>query len=146
MYLDGVYYWYGENKEKSDGKSGIWHGPYKVLGDPHPGDPTQTSFRSQISSVFKVQGKEDLYIAVADRWCPQEMDVPYEFSRDLFTCIFSGRTDEIPSLIGKYGIVPPAQDQERNTAIAGYVWLPFRFDGEMAYLDWQDEWRIEDYK
>ena len=27
-----------------------------------------------------------------------------------------------------------------------YVWLPFRFDGEMAYLDWQDEWRIEDYE
>ena len=25
MYLDGTYYWYGENKEKTDGKSGIWH-------------------------------------------------------------------------------------------------------------------------
>jgi len=25
-----------------------------------------------------------------------------------------------------------------------YVWLPVRFDGEMAYLDWQDEWRVED--
>ena len=25
MYLDGVYYWYGENKEKTDGKNGIWH-------------------------------------------------------------------------------------------------------------------------
>ena len=29
--------------------------------------------------------------------------------------------------------------------IADYVWLPIRFDGEMAYLDWKDEWRIEDY-
>jgi len=32
-----------------------------------------------------------------------------------------------------------------NTSIADYVWLPVRFDGEMAYLDWQDDWRIEDY-
>jgi len=26
-----------------------------------------------------------------------------------------------------------------------YVWLPIRFDGEMACIDWYDEWRIEDY-
>ena len=25
IYLDGTYYWYGENKEKTDGKNGIWH-------------------------------------------------------------------------------------------------------------------------
>ena len=25
MYLDGTYYWYGENKEKTDGVNGIWH-------------------------------------------------------------------------------------------------------------------------
>lgn len=25
LYEDGVYYWYGENKEKTDGKNGIWH-------------------------------------------------------------------------------------------------------------------------
>ena len=25
MYLDGVYYWYGENKEKTTGEDGIWH-------------------------------------------------------------------------------------------------------------------------
>ena len=25
MYIDGTYYWYGENKEKTDGKNGIWH-------------------------------------------------------------------------------------------------------------------------
>ena len=37
-------------------------------------------------------------------------------------------------------------DREKNTSIADYVWLPFRFDREMAYLDWKDEWRIEDYE
>lgn len=25
MYLDGTYYWYGENKEKTTGKDNIWH-------------------------------------------------------------------------------------------------------------------------
>ena len=61
-----------------------WHGPYTVLGDPHPTDPSHTSFHSQISSVFQVVGKKDLYIAVADRWCPQDMDVPYDFTREMF--------------------------------------------------------------
>ena len=23
--VDGVYYWYGENKEHTDGKNGVWH-------------------------------------------------------------------------------------------------------------------------
>ena len=55
-----------------------WHGPYKVLGDPHPGDASRTSYHSQISSVFKVEGKKDLYIAVADRWVPDHMELIYE--------------------------------------------------------------------
>ena len=25
MYIDGTYYWYGENKEMTDGTNGIWH-------------------------------------------------------------------------------------------------------------------------
>lgn len=55
-----------------------WHGPYRVLGDPHPADDTRTSFHSQISSVFRVPGKKDLYIALADRWLPQRMSLSYE--------------------------------------------------------------------
>src|SRR5439155_6093952 len=45
-----------------------YHGPWTVLGNPHPDDPTQTSYHSQISSVFKHPHKKDLYIALADRW------------------------------------------------------------------------------
>ncbi len=123
-----------------------WHGSYRILGNPHPGDESRTSFHSQISSVFKVQGKKDLYVAVADRWCPQEMDIPYDFNRELFEYLFAGRYQQIPDLIAKYGIRPPMQDNLRDTSIADYVWLPFRFDGEMGYLDWLDEWRIEDYE
>lgn len=32
-----------------------------------------------------------------------------------------------------------------DTSVADYVWLPIRFDGAMAYVDWQDEWRVEDH-
>ena len=31
MYIDGVYYWYGENKEKTDGVNGIWHWGVRVI-------------------------------------------------------------------------------------------------------------------
>ena len=123
-----------------------WHGPYTILGNPHPGDESQTSYHSQISSVFKVEGKKDLYIAVADRWCPGDLDIPYAFTRDLFDFLFTGRAEQIPELRKKYGIERSLDDGKRNTSIADYVWLPFRFDGEMALLDWRDEWRIEDYE
>lgn len=51
-----------------------------------------------------------------------------------------------PALAEKYGIQRPAGDRERDTSIADYVWLPFRFEGDMPYLDWHDEWCIEDYE
>lgn len=123
-----------------------WHGPYTVLGNPHPGDESNTSYHSQISSVLKVQGKKDLYIACADRWCPEDMDLPYDFYREMFEYIFQGKANQIPELIGKYGVILPAQDEQRNTSIADYVWLPLRFDGENVIIDWLDEWRIEDYE
>lgn len=117
-----------------------WHGPYKVLGNPHPGDETNTSYHSQITSVFKVPGKKDLYIALADRWMPEEMHRPYEAYRDMFAAWF--HPDEFPD----FDFDAVEEMPEGNTSIADYVWLPFRFDGEMAYLDWLDEWKWEDYE
>ncbi len=119
-----------------------WHGPYRVLGDPHPGDPSRTSFHSQVSSVFKVPGKKDLYIACADRWMPNAMDVPYENVEKAFAGCFDPEAspEEKAEAGGIMSSLPPA-----NTREADYVWLPFRFDGDMAILDWHDEWRIEDY-
>jgi signal transduction histidine kinase/ActR/RegA family two-component response regulator len=61
-----------------------WHGPYRELGNPHPTDESNTSFHSQISSVFKVPGKKDLYIACADRWAPDCMHYPYEEYKKAF--------------------------------------------------------------
>ncbi len=118
-----------------------WHGPFKVLGDPHPQDESHTSYHSQVSSVFKVAGKKDLYVAVADRWLPGHMDWKYEEYAAEFAKLFD------PDFTGERVLAPKfGNDSARNTSIADYVWLPFRFDGEMAYLDWKDEWKIEDYE
>ncbi|MGC6176868.1 family 43 glycosylhydrolase [Lacrimispora sp. 38-1] len=118
-----------------------WHGPYKVLSDPHPGDESRTSYHSQISSIFKVEGKKDLYVAMADRWVPDQMDLKYdEYSKmyeKMFHPEFKGKID-----FGK----KIGEDSKRNTSIADYVWLPLRFEGEMVYVDWKEEWKIEDYE
>ena len=111
-----------------------WHGPYKVLGDPCPNDESRTTYHSQIASVFKVPGK-DLYIALGDRWLPEAMDIPYDIIEKRFEIAFGPEPDKSK--------IPPIRQVIERTQIADYVWLPIRFDGEMAYLDWQDEWRIE---
>ena len=121
------------------GVADTWHGPYKVLGNPHVVDESQTSFHSQISCIFKVEGKKDLYIACADRWLPQNMDKEYPIYEEMFNSIYSEEEKEFDfSRMGEEPI--------QNTSIADYVWLPLRFDGDMVYIDWKDEGRIEDYE
>lgn len=121
-----------------------WHGPYTVLGKPHRNDQTQTSFHSQISSVFKVPGKKDLYIACADRWRPDKMDLPYECYREIYERMFSEDPKEREAV--RRMDLSEIADRNANTAEADYVWLPLRFEGDMVYIDWKDEWRIEDYE
>lgn len=116
-----------------------WHGPYQILGNPHRGDTSQTSWHSQISSVFKVEGKKDLYIAVADRWVPDRMDFQYEDYKKIFERNFN------PDYHGERTMGEFGEDMHRNTSIADYVWLPFKFDENGPYLEWMDEWKIEDY-
>ncbi len=128
-----------------------WHGPYRVLGNPHVGDPSDTSFHSQISSVFKVPGKKDLYIACADRWVPDRMHLNYRFYGKAFDYMFTGRREELPALAEEMGISQEELretfgDAGRNTSIADYVWLPLRFEGEKVCIDWKDEWKLEDYE
>lgn len=127
-----------------------WHGPYTVLGNPHPGDTSNTSYHSQISSVFKVQGKKDLYIACADRWLPGQMNQKYEDYAGIYEIIFNPAADksELVRIQKEYPV-----EAGDNTSIADYVWLPLRFAEPdfghphgMVYIDWMDEWRIEDYE
>lgn len=119
-----------------------WHGPYRILGNPHPGDLSNTSYHSQISSVFKVVGKEDLYIACADRWLPEETYLPYEVYAELFDKEHNPDSNEAADWEGMYRKYPKLHRGAANASISDYVWLPFRFDGEMGYLDWRDEWTV----
>ena len=123
-----------------------WHGPYRVLGDPHPGDASRTSFHSQISSVFRVPGKRDLYIALADRWAPAHMHLRYEDYGEWFRLRFQAeRTpEEEARMEALQELLPP--DSAIDTSKARYVWLPFRFDGDMGVLDWRDEWRLDEFE
>lgn len=42
-------------------------GPWEDMGDPCVGDDTHTTFHSQSTYIFKVEGTEDLYIHMAER-------------------------------------------------------------------------------
>lgn len=114
-----------------------WHGPYKVLENPHVNDSTLTSFHSQISSVFKVPGKKDLYIACADRWLPNNMDKEYPVYEKMFNAIFNGEEFDF-SLMGEEPI--------QNTSIADYVWLPIYFEGDKVHIYWRDEWCLDEFQ
>ena len=79
---------------------------------------------------------------MADRWMPKHMHLQYERYRELFEKNFN------PDYSGNVQM-----DEEilkcvldKNTSIADYVWLPIRFEGENAYIDWLNEWRGEDYE
>jgi hypothetical protein len=125
-----------------------FHGPWRVLADPHPEDTSRTSYNSQITSVFKHPSKRDLYIALADRWIP---DLPeaagerfhngkqYEKTADQFKAVFDPDSEYVST-------EDDHNDLKVDTSIANYVWLPVRFEGEMAYLDWKEEWKVEDYE
>ena len=107
-----------------------------MLGDPHPGDPSRTSFRSQISCVFRHPDKEDLYIAMGDRWLP-ELSAEQSNVVEVFARIYGGEPYEGPQMEVRGG--------HPDTSIADYVWLPLRFDGDRAIIDWRDEWRVDDF-
>ncbi len=123
-----------------------WHGPYTVLGNPHPGDDSNTSYHSQIGSVFKVPGKKDLYIALADRWRPTQMDVPYEKCRELYQTISSAESTQQEKEAAGSALQALGSDMTNNTSIADYVWLPFTFENGIPILHWYDEWKIEDFE
>ena len=79
-------------------------------------------------------------IAVADRWVPGHMDWKYENYKKTFEQMFD------PDYHGELNTEDYELDSSVDTSVADYVWLPFRFSGEMGYLDWKEEWRIEDFE
>jgi hypothetical protein len=140
------------------------HGPWQILGDPHPSDASRTSWNSQISSVFRHPAKEGLYIALADRWLPDLPDRYGEQFRDgrLYAAVANTMADLYDS-DGSHGVrgsalLPPRPDLtlsfeefmaltfEADTSVSTYVWLPFRFDGDVPVLDWRDEWSLDEFE
>ena len=117
-----------------------YHGPWTVLGDLHPSDESRTSFRSQISSVFRHPGKSDLYIAVADRWRP-DLDARASDRRDLYAERFSGRMSH-DRFIAELG---DSLDARADTSQATPVWLPIVFDGDRPIVEWREQWSPDDY-
>jgi len=141
-----------------------WHGPYHVLGDTHPNDASRTSYHSQISSVFRVHGKKDLYIALADRWLPELTFLEYEDYSVCYEAAFGPQKksdpgwDRIDRKIEAHNAatgehVKLLSDSTTNTSIADYVWLPLRFvepdaahpNGQVL-IDWRDEWSLDEYE
>jgi hypothetical protein len=115
-----------------------FHGPWTMLGDPHPGDTTRTSYRSQVSSVFRHPGKRDLYIALGDRWLPR-LTAEQSNQEEGFRRIFAGEPAEVIQA------ETPEVWGHADTSIADYVWLPISFDGGIPRIDWRDEWSPEDF-
>lgn len=146
---DGTHYlitsgttWYFPNPSEL-ASAPTHHGPWTVLGNAHPDDVSRSSYRSQVSSVFRHPGKKDLYIALADRWLPQlPADTPNAF--DASAAIARGEAEPHSQA------APPPEvlqaEMGENTAIADYVWLPIEFGGAVPVIRWHDEWRIEDFE
>jgi len=119
---------------------------FENLGNPHIGDTTDTSFHSQIRSIFKVPGKKDLYIAFADRWLPDYMDIPYEVYKKWH--------------IDFHGPNSTAEDKARvekeskglihadvfDVSKAQYVVLPIVFKGDMPTIEWRESWTLEEFE
>ena len=109
---------------------------YTEAGDPHSGDLSHTSFHSQISSVFRIPG-QNVWIALADRWLPDCMDIPYETVEKVFALAFSGRIAEAAAIKNTLDLPP------ENTSKAGYIWLPVTFENGRAQIRWYSKWKWE---
>lgn len=33
-----------------------------------------------------------------------------------------------------------------NAALSTYTWLPIRFDGDLPFVEWRDEWGVDEYE
>lgn len=127
-------------------KSNTWLGPYEPIGNPHE-DSTCSSFNSQISGIFKVPDKKNLYIALADRWIPD-----YEMTAERYKAISKSIASRYSE---KYSVTeaeerifkasPIGTQEAQATVHSRYVWLPIYWEEEGPIIKWLDEWRIEDF-
>lgn len=120
-------------------------GPYSVQGNPHVNDKSSASFNSQISGVFKVEGKVDLYISIADRWVPYYVMTKERY--EVMSRAIAHHSDRSvkTSFKDMWMLITSPMMGSADTSVADYVWLPLRFEGDTVKIDWHDEWNPEDY-
>lgn len=129
-----------------------FHGPFSELRDLHPSDRSRTSFGSQISSIFKHPGKRDLYIALADRWLPNFSGTPGFESGTMSGLVRSGitkstaRPRQTLTAEERAALGQAMALTNVNTSISRYVWLPIHFRNGQPHIEWQAEWRVEDFR
>jgi len=123
-----------------------YHGEYRILGDPHIGDSTASSFNSQITGVIKVPGLE-LWVALADRWEPHTTGT--DFSRRTVEAKRNAYANYQPQPRKTDNSVPQVVDRRYKLVDAahavyhaGYVFLPITFEDGIPKIHWQNEWKI----
>ncbi|MCM1119769.1 MAG: family 43 glycosylhydrolase [bacterium] len=142
---------YIPNKSDAAAADG-WDKEFISIGNPHVEDDSHASFNSQISKIFKVEGKENFFIAMADRWVPSyRVDARIA---DLFTRVIANRYDpqNYQATDGERREMYAANVlEEADTSVADYVWLPIHIEEASAScpqgrvrIEWKDKWRVED--
>lgn len=120
--------------------------PFVSIGNPHVDDAGNASFNSQITQIFKVPGKKDLYLVLADRWVP---DYPVDARlADILERATAHRYNP-----ERYKVTPEESNvltqipmlDSANTSRADYVWLPLTFEGGVPKIHWHDSWKISDF-
>ncbi len=117
-----------------------WTDVFCSFGDPSREDSTNSSFNSQLTQIFKIPGKADCYIALADRWVP-EYPVDARLAEVLQRVIASYTDPE------HYNSTEKEREELANSpilkyaisSIADYVWLPLTFQNGHAVITWKDE-------
>ncbi|GHT85149.1 hypothetical protein FACS18947_3540 [Bacteroidia bacterium] len=98
-------------------------------GNPHRYDESCSSFNSQISQVFKHPHKENLYIAIADRWIPD-----YVMTKERYEWLSRTIASNYDRKKYKAGfkdllrLFKTPLMKSAKTSLAQYVWLPLRFE------------------
>lgn len=120
--------------------------PFTPVGNPHVDDDSLSSFNSQIGQVFKVPGKKDLYLAVADRWVPEYV-VDRERALQLRRAVASRYYEDVTASQEDHDVLAASPNlSTAKTRIADYVILPIEFSTGRPLIHWKDEWRLEDYE
>jgi len=124
--------WYFPNRSEVAVADDL-HGPWTILGNPHPDDASDTSFHSQVSSVLTLD--DGTHIALADRWLPEVSDELIRRSWDATAAQFTGgeRDPEIDRFV---------HESDPDTSRARHVWLPITFRNGIPVIEWHDEWRL----